>query len=402
MMRSPSLARQTRHPRHTRRPRHSRLSFSWLAVPLAIGASVAHAQSNVTLYGSIDASINYVSNQGGAHSFQAQNGMINGSRWGMKGTEDLGGGTSAIFQLENGFNLFTGKLGQGAREFGRQAWVGLKDNRLGSLTLGRQYDPTIWYLAVHTGGFTGGTAFAHPFDNDNMGNSFRIDNSVMYTSPSWSGLSMRTMYAFSNQAGAAAANRAYSAGLGYENGPLSLGAAFIVINNAGANAGGAVDGSSGSGDSTFIAAKQSVFGIGGSYVWGNGTYGATWTRTVISDGSSVNLFGYRPMGNASLRMDNFDVNVTYNATANITLIGSYAFTMGRYENATASASPKWHQVNLQAAYYFSKRTDVYIDAVYQHVIGGTGTPFANAILCGYAQSATPTQIVVGLGMRHRF
>ncbi|QHE93219.1 porin [Pandoraea fibrosis] len=393
MMRSSSLAR-----------RLSRQSLSSLAIPLAFGASVVHAQSNVTLYGSIDASLNYVSNQNGAHSYQAQNGMINGTRWGMKGTEDLGGGTSAIFQLENGFNLFNGKQGQGAREFGRQAWLGLKDNQFGSLTLGRQYDPTIWYLAVHTGGFTGGTAFAHPFDNDNMGNSFRIDNSVMYTSPSWNGLSMRTMYAFSNQAGAATAtaNRAYSAGVGYDNGPLSLGAAFIVINNVGANAGGAVDGSSNSGDSTFVAGKQSVFGFGGSYIWGKGTYGATWTRTLVSNGSSVNLFGYKPMGDASLRMDNFDVNVTYNAATNITLIGSYAFTMGRYESATTSASPKWHQVNLQAAYYFSKRTDVYIDAVYQHVIGGTGTPFANAILCGYAQSSTPTQIVVGLGMRHRF
>ncbi|MDN4574775.1 porin [Pandoraea cepalis] len=385
-----------------RSPSLSRLTLASLSVSLAAGTATAHAQSNVTLYGSIDASINYVSNQGGEHSFQAQNGMINGSRWGIKGTEDLGGGRSAIFQLENGFNVFNGKLGQGSREFGRQAWVGLKDNSLGSLTVGRQYDPTIWYLAVHTGGFTGGTAFAHPFDNDNMGNSFRIDNSVMYSSASWNGLSMRSMYAFSNQAGDGANNRAYSAGIGYDHGPVSLGAAFIVINNVGANAGGAIDGSSASGDSTFVAAKQSVFGAGGSYKWGNGVYGATWTHTMISDGSSVNLYGYKSMGNADLRMDNFDINVTYNATANITLIGSYAFTMGHYNNATTSASPKWHQVNLQAAYYFSKRTDVYVDAVYQHVIGGTGTPFANAILCGYAQSSTPTQIVVGLGMRHRF
>ncbi|WP_374626480.1 porin [Pandoraea sp.] len=373
-----------------------------LASLFAAGTGVAHAQSSVTLYGSIDASLNYVSNQAGAHGYQAQSGMINGSRWGLKGSEDLGGGQSAIFQLENGFNIFNGKLGQGGREFGRQAWLGIRDNRLGTLSVGRQYDPTIWYLAVHTGGFTGGTAFAHPFDNDNMGNSFRLDNSVMYTSPTWRGVSMRGMYAFSNQAGAASANRAYSAGVGYDAGALSLGAAFIVIDNVGTNAGGAVDGSSTSGDSTFVGAKQAVWGVGGSYKWGDGIYGATWTHTLVRDGTSVNLFGYKAMGGADVRLDNFDVNVTYNITPNVTFTGSYAFTLGRYTNATTTANPKWHQVNLQAAYYFSKRTDVYVDAVYQHVIGGEGTPFANAILCGYAQSSTPTQIVVGLGMRHRF
>lgn len=373
-----------------------------LASLFAAGTGVAHAQSSITLYGSIDASLNYVSNQAGAHGYQAQSGMINGSRWGLKGSEDLGGGQSAIFQLENGFNIFNGKLGQGGREFGRQAWLGIRDNRLGTLSVGRQYDPTIWYLAVHTGGFTGWTAFAHPFDNDNMGNSFRLDNSVMYTSPTWRGVSMRGMYAFSNQAGAASANRAYSAGVGYDAGALSLGAAFIVIDNVGTNAGGAVDGSSTSGDSTFVGAKQAVWGVGGSYKWGDGIYGATWTHTLVRDGTSVNLFGYKAMGGADVRLDNFDVNVTYNITPNVTFTGSYAFTLGRYTNATTTANPKWHQVNLQAAYYFSKRTDVYVDAVYQHVIGGEGTPFANAILCGYAQSSTPTQIVVGLGMRHRF
>ena len=377
-------------------------TYILLASLFAAGTGVAQAQSSVTLYGSIDASLNYVSNQAGAHGYQAQSGMINGSRWGLKGSEDLGGGRSAIFQLENGFNIFNGKLGQGGREFGRQAWLGIRDNRLGTLSVGRQYDPTIWYLAVHTGGFTGGTAFAHPFDNDNMGNSFRLDNSVMYTSPTWRGVSMRGMYAFSNQAGAASANRAYSAGVGYDAGALSLGAAFIVIDNVGTNAGGAVDGSSTSGDSTFVGAKQAVWGVGGSYKWGDGVYGATWTHTLVRDGTSVNLFGYKAMGGADVRLDNFDVNVTYNVTPNVTFTGSYAFTLGRYTNATTTASPKWHQVNLQAAYYFSKRTDVYVDAVYQHVIGGEGTPFANAILCGYAQSSTPTQIVVGLGMRHRF
>ncbi|SEB16227.1 porin [Paraburkholderia sartisoli] len=371
------------------------------AAVLSLSAVTCHAQSNVTLYGIIDASVDYVSNESGHHAVQAQNGMINGSRWGLKGNEDLGGGTSAVFQLENGFNIFNGKLGQGGREFGRQAWVGLKDKTLGTVTFGRQYDPTIWYLAVYTGGFNGGTAFAHPFDNDNMGNSFRLDNAVEYASPTWGGFSMRGMYAFSNQAGGFKSNRAYSAGAGYTRGGLSLGTAFIMIDNVGGNAGGAVDGST-TGDSTFIGSRQMVWGTAASYTYGSGIYGATWTHTRIENGTSVNLAGYKPLGNAGMSLDNFDVNVTYNVTPAFALLGTYTYTMARFTNSQVSASPKWNQFNAQADYFLSKRTDIYLDAVYQHVSGGANTPFANAIICGYSQSSSPSQLVVGLGLRHRF
>ncbi|SMG58289.1 porin [Paraburkholderia susongensis] len=367
---------------------------------LALSAATCQAQSNVTLYGIIDASIDYVSNEGGHHAIQAQNGMINGSRWGLKGQEDLGGGTSAIFQLENGFNIFNGKLGQGGRMFGRQAWIGLQDNRFGTVTFGRQYDPTIWYLAIYTGGFNGGTAFAHPFDNDNMGNSFRLDNSVEYTSPTWNGLSMRSMYAFSNQPGFKD-NRAYSAGAGYSRGGLNLGTAFIIIDNVGTTAGGAVDGSS-TGDATWIGSRQMVWGAAANYTYGNGTYGATWTHTRIDNGTSVNLGGYKPLGDAGMSLDNFDVNVTYKVTPAVALLGTYTYTMSRFTNSQVSARPKWNQFNAQIEYFLSKRTDVYLNAIYQHVSGGENTPFANAILCGYSQSSSPSQVVVGLGMRHRF
>jgi predicted porin len=61
----------------------------------------------------------------------------------LKGEEDLGGGLKAIFQLENGFDPGTGKLNQGGREFGRQAFVGLTRDQWGTVTLGRQYDPLV-------------------------------------------------------------------------------------------------------------------------------------------------------------------------------------------------------------------------------------------------------------------
>src|ERR1700754_1749666 len=88
-------------------------------------AGAAHAKSSVTLYGLIDAGLTYTNNQGGSHNFKMTSGAVNGSRWGLRGSEDLGGGLKAIFTLEDGFSIANGTFGQGGREFGRQAFVGL-------------------------------------------------------------------------------------------------------------------------------------------------------------------------------------------------------------------------------------------------------------------------------------
>lgn len=141
-----------------------------VAALAGIPAIAAHAQSSVTLYGLIDAGITYTNNQGGHSAWQETSGSINGSRWGLRGTEDLGGGLKAIFTLENGFGINNGTLKQNGREFGRQAFVGLAHDGFGSLTLGRQYDSVVDYLGPLslTGTQYGGTEFAHPFDNDNL------------------------------------------------------------------------------------------------------------------------------------------------------------------------------------------------------------------------------------------
>ena len=78
--------------------------------------------------------------------YQFGDGVAQGSRWGLRGAEDLGGGLKAIFKLENGFNIGNGALGKSGAEFGRQAYVGLTQNGVGSLTLGRQYSFSTDYL----------------------------------------------------------------------------------------------------------------------------------------------------------------------------------------------------------------------------------------------------------------
>ena len=115
---------------------------------VALSSGVAHAQSSVTLYGILDTGVEYVSHANASGSAVVRMPGVTGevpSRWGLRGNEDLGGGLSAQFALESGFNTRGGDLGQGGRLFGRQAWVGLHSD-YGLLSFGRQYTMTYWAM----------------------------------------------------------------------------------------------------------------------------------------------------------------------------------------------------------------------------------------------------------------
>ena len=208
--------------------------------PLAmLGAFATHAcaQSSITLYGLISAGVGYATNQGGKNAWQALSGTNQNPRWGLKGKEDLGQGLSAIFQLENGFNVMTGTAAQNGREFGRLAYVGLADRTYGSLTFGRQYDAIHDYIGpviIASNGVNIG-------DNDNGYNDIRVQNSVKYVSPVYYGLKFTALYGFSNATGFAN-NSAYSFGLGYERGPLRWSAVYAQYNHpySGSNPDGAI------------------------------------------------------------------------------------------------------------------------------------------------------------------
>src|ERR1700756_5658881 len=70
---------------------------------VAASPALVHAQSAVTLYGLVDAGITYTNNQKGASNIQPTSGKLNGSRWGLRGVEDLGDGLKTVFTLESGF-----------------------------------------------------------------------------------------------------------------------------------------------------------------------------------------------------------------------------------------------------------------------------------------------------------
>jgi GBP family porin len=204
-----------------------------LAILAASGA--AYAQSNVTIYGIMDAGL--VGEQGGKNGTvnKVSSGGLSASRLGFKGTEDLGGGLSAVFTLETGIKGDTGELDNTTNQlFNRQAFVGLSSKTAGSLTLGRQYTP--WYNALSQVGdpFAAGTEGSAKNLFPASGANVRNSNSVVYKSPEWNGVSGELFYGAGEQKGEQV-GRQLGASIGYQNGPLNVRAAFNT-RNGGASA----------------------------------------------------------------------------------------------------------------------------------------------------------------------
>lgn len=188
------------------------------------------AQSQVTLYGTFDAGIRNVDNVNGAGDSQLtmdSSGTYNSNRWGMKGSEDLGNGMHANFNLEGGFMTGTGVGSISGGLFGRKQIVGLSGN-WGALDLGRNYT-TIFYT---TGAYD-------PFNYNYPGiipiaglDGARNNNNITYTSNSFNGLTFRANHALGEVAGKTSASANSELGLSYANGPFSMGGAYGAAKNA--------------------------------------------------------------------------------------------------------------------------------------------------------------------------
>lgn len=193
-------------------------------------AAGAHAESEVTLYGLIDLGYMYDHVDGKGTSQSIDSGNVSGSRWGIKGVEDLGNGLKAIFQLESGFNADNGTSGQSGRLFGRWAYVGLQSPTLGEIRLGRQ-----WVLGREWGGVA--TPFSIAWSRSGMGTTFGYndgdfgssgiaDNMVMWRSSKLHGFEAAVGYSFQvngdQEFGTGNNNRVVTAGIRYRRGPLRV------------------------------------------------------------------------------------------------------------------------------------------------------------------------------------
>lgn len=218
-----------------------------LAAVAVLGAFAGSAfAADLQLYGVVDTGLVYQHansydalgvNIESEDTFGMSTGVASGSRWGMKGTEDLGNRLTVGFVLENGFSSDTGSLTQGGRMFGREAQLFIRSG-FGELSMGRvgnlnsgngTYGLT---AAISPFGTTWGEYSAAP--NNVMAGFDRYDNTITYKSPNFAGFNVYLQYSMDTDSTAkndgakhgeenkSSVDRYYALGLTYANGPLNL------------------------------------------------------------------------------------------------------------------------------------------------------------------------------------
>jgi predicted porin len=361
------------------------------AVPFLVATCAVHAQSAVTLYGIVEDGVDVVSNVQGGHLVQLASGVTAGSRWGVRGTEDLGGGLATIFRLESGFDLNSGRLGSGLA-FSRNAYVGIQSAKLGTVTLGRQWDSVVDYVEPYTlNGNIGGYYFAHPNDMDNTDNGFPISSAIKYRSPTLGGLSFGGLYAPGGIAGQFSSNAIFSAGATYATGPFSAGIGYLRINDPQVSTQGYQNypGFTNAiyGNLLANARAQKVFGVGASYQLFD-------SLRLLVDFTNTNFQQSSDGHDATFQ--NYELSTLFNPTPAVTIGAGYTFTTGR-DHAT-DRQPKYSQFNLTAEYALSKRTSVYVLGVFQKAAGDA----AVAQIAGFNPSSNQKQAVGRVGIRSSF
>lgn len=231
------------------------MARQWMVGALLAAASgAACAQSSVTMYGLVDVGLQWnrlgvvkgtIPGTGtpGTPNWQQDSyfgvdaGYQSGNRFGVRGSEALGGGWNAIFTLEMGYNLDTGTLGQGGRIFGRQAWAGL-ESPFGRIALGRIATPSsttgsfdMFAAADPFGGGWGINTIGSTFV---AANSLREDNAIIYATPNWGGFRAAAMYSFNvdgtETAPQASNNSAFNISGSFSSGPFYVVVTYDQIN----------------------------------------------------------------------------------------------------------------------------------------------------------------------------
>lgn len=208
---------------------------AYFAIAAGLSASHAYAQSSVTLTGQVDQWLGSKELPGQDRAWGIYGGGMQTSWWGLRGQEDLGGGTKAVFSLEGFFSANNGQYGAypGDAFFSRNAYVGLVSD-YGTVTFGR-----------HTTPYFVSTVLFNPFVDSYNFSSFTIqtflglrgqglvgdsgwNNSVQYDSPKYNGLNFTGIYAFGNAAGQTGQNK-WGGTVQYSVGNFSFVAAYQQV-----------------------------------------------------------------------------------------------------------------------------------------------------------------------------
>ena len=400
-----------------KRYKEAGLVFAGMTAMLATGT--AFAQSSVTLYGIVDTGVGYLSSQapstgatkGGQSVVKLVEGVWGGERFGFKGVEDLGGGTRAIFQLEEGFNADTGALSKAGLMFSRASWVGLTNDTYGTFTAGRQYTPYYNMLAQYgpTPWLTGAFG-AHPGDLDALDTDYRVNNALVYTSPSFAGLKISGMYALGGVAGAFNTGSSWSVGAQYVAGGAVIGVGFARFDNATSGGGAwsssstAYSGTGEQGESSITngyqnAAAQQRFAVTGGY-----QFNPRWD--VSASYSNVQYIAGPNSGFSTTAIFNTGGAVLhYRPVVSWDLAVGYSYTRATQANGVQDAA-SYQQINLTELYNLSKRTRIYVLEAFQRANGQTidngKVVTATAAIAEQSAASSRSQFGATIGINHQF
>lgn len=315
---------------------------------LAAATGVAQAQSSVVIYGTVDAG--FVSERGGVNGNvnKIDSGVASASRLGFKGTEDLGSGLSALFVLESGFKVDSGSQ-DGEALFGRQAYVGLSSKTAGTVTLGRQYTP--WYNTLSKVADPFAVGYAGSAKNLFPAGTTRTSNTVLYSSPSFSGFDADVSYSAANNGTesnvSSKIGRQMGASVGYANGPLNARLAYNNTSNDVAVGGVVAEAGSAR---NWLAAANYDFAVAKAYV----AYGVNkGANSSLRNNGNLNAFNY-----TSAATSDDSTTALIGATVPVGPAGTVMASV-IHVNDKSGRNADANQFALGYSYALSKRTSTY-------------------------------------------
>lgn len=372
-------------------------------------AGAAQAQSTVTIYGIVDTGVVYTSKAvnatgtGTGSKFGMNSGIMQGSRIGFKGAEDLGGGLKAVFNLETGFKNDTGALDDSKTSntlFRRKSVVGLAGN-FGTVLLGRNTDyADVISSYTSVGDFFGVTgAVGHNLDRLE---GTRTNNAITYTTNNIAGFTGNLMYGFGEQAGQTSAGQAFNIGGKYDNGPLGLGLNYYQSKQGATPSDTSIlVGTTGAGDVTQSGNSAfKVLTLAASYQFGPARVYANYSRVKQDlNTASPTALASKTLAAAS-KVDIYEVGTAYALSPSLKLLGAVTHSRAAFNT---SSKGKLTQISLGTDYFLSKRTDLYAFVANIHAsdmanTGVFGDTTGNATIGG----ADGSQTAVALGIRHKF
>jgi len=314
---------------------------------LLAAASAAHAQSNVTLYGLIDMSVGRTQAPGGAATKGVESGKMTTSYWGVRGSEDLGGGMAAQFVLDSFMRSDTGAAGRFNADtlWARNAYVGVS-GQFGQVMLGRNttslFVQTLLFNALGDS-FGYSPSIRHYFTSGTVSGDTGWSDSVRYLSPKFSNMSFSLHTALAEANG----GRNMGASVNYGAGPLALAGAWQSVKK-----GAAVD-------------DTATWQIAGSYDLGSAKLFGQYGKVKNDTAPNVNDYSITGLGAA--------VNA-----------GPQAKVLVQYSQVSPDKGARQRTFTVGYDYFLSKRTDLY------------------GMYMNDRKAGSSTGSNYGVGIRHRF